>query len=321
MDAGPVMSPRPIRAGEEPTAHALIDRCYREYGLVLNLEDACEAHLASPGEYFRSRGGEFWVVTDDAGLVRATAAMAVREEQGERIAELKSMYVDAAWRRRGMGRRLVEHVIDAAREAGCGSIELWSDTRFEAAHRLYESVGFARCCRREVEDSNDSAEWGYRLTIERASERDIEMMRRALALAREAASAGEAPIGCIVYETASGRVLAEARNNREASKDPTGHAEVIAIRAAARALGDWRLNGCTLAVTLEPCTMCAGAIVNARVGRVVYGAADPKAGAARSLFRLLEDPRLNHRITPIAGVLAGESAAMLREFFRQRREQ
>lgn len=152
-----------------------------------------------------------------------------------------------------------------------------------------------------------------------ATPTDAAMMRRALDLAREAADAGEAPIGAIVYETESGRVLGEGRNRRETESDPVAHAEIIAIRAAAAALGDWRLNRCTLVVTLEPCAMCAGAIVNARVGRVVYGAEDPKAGAARSLFRLLDDPRLNHRVTPIRGVLAEESAAMLREFFRARR--
>lgn len=148
---------------------------------------------------------------------------------------------------------------------------------------------------------------------------DAEMMARALDRAREAASAGEAPIGALVYESATGRILGEARNTREADADPTAHAEVLAIRAAAKTLGDWRLNACTLVVTLEPCSMCAGAIVNARVGRVVYGADDPKAGAARSLYRLLEDPRLNHRVAPIRGVMAGESAALLREFFRARR--
>lgn len=145
------------------------------------------------------------------------------------------------------------------------------------------------------------------------------MMARALERAAEAARAGEAPIGALIYETNSGRILAEARNTREADADPTAHAEVLAIRAAAATLGDWRLNDCTLVVTLEPCCMCAGAIVNARVGRVVYGADDPKAGAAGSLFRLTEDPRLNHRVRPIRGVLASESAALLREFFRARR--
>lgn len=151
------------------------------------------------------------------------------------------------------------------------------------------------------------------------TDRDLEVMHRALELAQLAANEHEAPIGCVVYHTLSGRVLAEARNRREAAADPIGHAEVLAIQDAARSQGDWRLNDCTLVVTLEPCCMCAGAIVNARVGRVVYGAHDPKAGAARSLYRLLEDPRLNHRAQVIAGVLAGPSAAMLRDFFSQRR--
>ncbi len=148
---------------------------------------------------------------------------------------------------------------------------------------------------------------------------DYPLMQRALERAREAAAMGEVPVAAIVYETATGNVLAEASNRRECDADPIAHAEILAIRQAARALGDWRLNDCTLIVTLEPCIMCAGAIVNARLGRVVYGAADPKAGATESLYRILEDERLNHRVTPITGVLAEESAALLREFFRGRR--
>lgn len=152
-----------------------------------------------------------------------------------------------------------------------------------------------------------------------ATELDVEVMRRALGLAREAGEAGEAPVGAVVYETATGRVLGEGFNRREMDKDPSAHAEVLAVRAAARAVGDWRLNRCTLVVTLEPCAMCAGLIVNARVGRLVYGAADPKAGAAGSLMRLTEDARLNHRVVPIGGVMAEESGELLRGFFRERR--
>lgn len=159
-----------------------------------------------------------------------------------------------------------------------------------------------------------------RAPAEAPSALDLDMMRRALDLARAAANDAEAPIGCIVYDTSTGRVLGEGRNARERDADPTAHAEVVAIRAAAHELGDWRLNGCTLVVTLEPCVMCAGAIVNARVGRVVYSAEDPKAGAVRSLYRLLEDRRLNHRVTPVRGPLAPESAELLREFFRSRRQ-
>lgn len=151
------------------------------------------------------------------------------------------------------------------------------------------------------------------------SELDLSMMRRALELASEAAAAGESPVGAVVYDASTGGVIAQARNTREGDHDPAGHAELLAIRAAARSLGDWRLGRLTLAVTLEPCVMCAGAIVAARLGRVVYGAADPKAGGARSLYRLLEDPRLNHRVTPVGGVMAGQSAALLRAFFRARR--
>lgn len=144
-------------------------------------------------------------------------------------------------------------------------------------------------------------------------------MRRALELAHAAAALGEVPVGAVVYDTASGRPLAEAHNRRHLDKDPAAHAELLAIQAAARAIGDWRLNACTVVVTLEPCPMCAGLIVNARLGRVVYGCPDPKAGACGTLLKLTEDPRLNHRVEPIAGVLADECAAVLREFFRARR--
>ena len=149
---------------------------------------------------------------------------------------------------------------------------------------------------------------------------DVRMMRRALDLARRAAALGEAPIGAVVYLTATGEVLAEAHNLREKNGDPTGHAELMAIRDAAMKRGDWRLNDCTLVVTLEPCPMCAGAIVNARVGRLVFGATDPKAGAVTTLYEICSDPRLNHRIAPIGGVCAEEAGELLSAFFRQRRE-
>ncbi len=152
-----------------------------------------------------------------------------------------------------------------------------------------------------------------------ANETDVAMMRRALELARGAAAMGEIPVGAVVYETATGAVLGEGANLRHTRKDPAAHAELIAIRAAAARVGDWRLNHCTLVVTLEPCAMCAGLIVNARLGRVVFGCADPKAGACGSLYRLTEDARLNHRVEPIAGVLGEESAELLRGFFRERR--
>lgn len=148
---------------------------------------------------------------------------------------------------------------------------------------------------------------------------DDAMMRRALELARQAAAMGEVPVGAVVFETAAGRVLGEGANRREIDKDPLAHAELLAIAGAAKALGDWRLNACTLVVTLEPCPMCAGAIVNARVGRLVYAAADPKAGACRSLFRLADDPRLNHRVEVAPGVRSEESAALLKAFFRSLR--
>ncbi|MEM8758159.1 MAG: tRNA adenosine(34) deaminase TadA [Planctomycetota bacterium] len=148
---------------------------------------------------------------------------------------------------------------------------------------------------------------------------DETMMRRALELARDAAAMGEVPVGAVVWETETGAVLGEAHNRREVDSDPSAHAEFLAIQQACAAVGDWRLNHCSLAVTLEPCPMCAGLIVNARVGRLVYGADDPKAGACRSLFELTTDTRLNHRVELVAGVLADESAQLLRDFFRARR--
>jgi tRNA(adenine34) deaminase len=150
-----------------------------------------------------------------------------------------------------------------------------------------------------------------------ATPTDLAMMRRAIALAREAAEAGEVPIGAVVYQ--GQRVLAEAANNREATADPTGHAELVAIRSSGKALGHWRLIDCSLAVTLEPCPMCAGAMVNARLSRLVYGADDPKAGACRTLYRIPSDERLNHRVTVVGGVLAEECARLLGEFFERRR--
>ncbi|MCB9846125.1 MAG: nucleoside deaminase [Phycisphaeraceae bacterium] len=144
-------------------------------------------------------------------------------------------------------------------------------------------------------------------------------MRRALALARSAVHTGEVPVGAVVFETATGRVIGEAFNRREGDHDPAAHAEFLAIRAASREMKEWRLVGCSLVVTLEPCVMCAGLIVNARVDRVLYGASDPKAGACESLYRVLDDRRLNHRPQVIGGVLAHESAELLRAFFRARR--
>ena len=154
---------------------------------------------------------------------------------------------------------------------------------------------------------------------EHASETDVRMMRRALELAKEAAAMGETPVGAVVYETGSGRVVGEGSNRRELDNDPAAHAEHIAIRAAAKRIGDWRLNHCTLVVTLEPCPMCAGLIVNARVGRLVYGAADPKAGAVETLYEITTDERLNHRVEVIAGVMADECSRVLSEFFRDLR--
>jgi tRNA(adenine34) deaminase len=143
-------------------------------------------------------------------------------------------------------------------------------------------------------------------------------MRLALAEAALAGAAGEIPVGAVVVGP-GGEVLGRGHNAREAGADPTAHAEVLALRTAARALGRWRLTGATLVVTLEPCTMCAGAAVLARVDRLVFGAHDDKAGAVGSLWDVVRDRRLNHRPEVVAGVLAGECSAVLAEFFRARR--
>jgi tRNA(adenine34) deaminase len=141
----------------------------------------------------------------------------------------------------------------------------------------------------------------------------------ALDVARAAAASDEIPVGAVVL-SASGEVLARAHNERVARNDPTAHAEVLALRAAGAVLGSWQLSGCTLAITLEPCAMCAGAVVLARVARVVFGAWDPKAGAAGSLWDVLRDRRLNHRPEVVGGVREDECAALLADFFAGRRD-
>jgi tRNA(adenine34) deaminase len=142
-------------------------------------------------------------------------------------------------------------------------------------------------------------------------------MRQALAAADEAARSNEVPVGAVVV--VRDQVIAVAHNQRETLADPTAHAEIVALRRAAAALGGWRLIDADMFVTMEPCPMCAGAVVNARLRRLVYGCDDPKAGAARTLYRLLDDPRLNHRVEVVPGVLAAESAALLRAFFSRLR--
>jgi len=143
------------------------------------------------------------------------------------------------------------------------------------------------------------------------------LMSAAIAQARAAAEAGDVPIGAVVVR--AGQVIAAAHNRRIIDADPTAHAEMLAIRAAAAATGDWRLTGCTLVVTLEPCCMCAGAILLARMDRLVYGAADPKAGAVKTLYTLCNDERLNHQVEVVSGVRGDECGRLLTDFFRAQR--
>ena len=143
-------------------------------------------------------------------------------------------------------------------------------------------------------------------------------MHQALVLAREAGDHGDVPVGAVVLGP-DGELVASDRNRREELRDPTAHAELLVLSSAARSIGDWRLNGHTLVVTLEPCPMCAGAAVWARVDRIVYGAADPKAGAAWSLYNIPQDRRLNHRIDLVEGVEAEASRRLLEDFFRDKR--
>lgn len=151
-----------------------------------------------------------------------------------------------------------------------------------------------------------------------AAAADEQAMRSALQIAQGALGGGDVPVGALVLDVEA-NVIATGCNRREADADPTAHAEILALRAAARRLGDWRLAGATLVVTLEPCTMCAGAAVLARVERLVFGAFDPKAGAVGSLWDVVRDPRLNHRPEVVSGVLAEECAAQLRSFFEAHR--
>jgi tRNA(adenine34) deaminase len=147
---------------------------------------------------------------------------------------------------------------------------------------------------------------------------DLPAMRRALALAAEAQIADEIPVGAVIIDS-TGRIIAEGRNTREETHDPTGHAEVEALRAAAASVGSWNLEGHTLVVTLEPCLMCAGAILQARIGRVVFGAWDDKAGAAGSMYDVLRDRRLPYRAEVVGGVEADAATALLRDFFARKR--
>lgn len=146
---------------------------------------------------------------------------------------------------------------------------------------------------------------------------DLELMRDALTEARAAEAAGEVPVGAVILY--DGQIIARGQNRVLRDNDPTAHAEIVALRAAAYAIGNYRLGGCTLVSTLEPCAMCAGAMIHARIDRLIFAAGDPKAGAAGSVIGILNHPAFNHQLTVDRGLLADESASMLREFFQRRR--
>lgn len=156
-----------------------------------------------------------------------------------------------------------------------------------------------------------------RQPLDNINKTDETYMELALAEAKKAAEKGEVPVGAVVV--CDGRIVAQAHNLREANADPAAHAEFIAIEKAAQELGRWRLSDCTVYVTLEPCAMCAGLMINSRIGRCVFGASDPKAGALGTIFSLHDDARLNHRFEVTSGVLADKSAELLRTFFQKRR--
>lgn len=149
---------------------------------------------------------------------------------------------------------------------------------------------------------------------------DEELMQLALVEARAAEAAGEVPVGAVVVAPDGATILARGRNRVIADGDPTAHCEIVALREAARAVGNYRLTGCTLACTLEPCAMCAGAILHARIARLVFAARDPKAGACGSVLNVMNHPSLNHRVEAVEGVLGAECGAMLSDFFRRRRQ-
>lgn len=148
---------------------------------------------------------------------------------------------------------------------------------------------------------------------------DIHLMQLAIEQARLALQVDEIPIGCVILHEPTGNVIASAYNRRHIDKDPTAHAELLAMRQAAAVLNRWQLNDCTLYVTLEPCPMCAGGLVNARIRRLVYGCTDPKGGAVQTLYTITTDPRLNHRLEVSAGLLADDCAQLLTTFFRTQR--
>src|SRR5262252_8080251 len=158
-----------------------------------------------------------------------------------------------------------------------------------------------------------------KITGDAAQAEDITWMRQALEQARLAAEAGEVPVGAVVIK--DGEIVGRGHNRNLLDNDPTAHAEIVALRQAAARLGNHRLTGCTMVATIEPCAMCAGALIHARIARLVYGAADPKAGAAGSTLQVINHPGLNHRMEVTAGVLAGKCSEVLQKFFRQKRQQ
>ena len=157
-------------------------------------------------------------------------------------------------------------------------------------------------------------------SIETVKAEDLKFMKEAMKQAKKAYEAGEVPIGCVIVETATGKIVGRGYNRRNTDKTTLAHAEITAIKKASKAMGDWRLEGCTIYITLEPCPMCAGAIVQARVDRCVYAAPSDKAGCAGSVVNLLNEPSFNHQVEITHGILEEESQAMIKKFFKELRE-
>lgn len=255
-------------------------------------------------------------------MVRASSSLSAARAFGFQAVELLDKCCrDGGWTR-ASARRLPNRPLPEPRP-GCSARSLRRSARYsrrsDATSTPPRVVIIGTVPEEFTPDARDEPEGGGPDPGAAADPLDLAMMRRALGEAARAAELGEVPVGAVVAR--GEEVLAVAHNERETTKDPTAHAELLALRRAAYKLGVWRLTDCTLYSTLEPCPMCAGALHAARIGRLVYAAPDPKAGAAGTLYDLPRDTRLNHTYPCTVGILQSESAALLRAFFKRRRKE